>query len=148
MKINIHRSGSGLPCVWEGGGGYTSTGGSTVVANPDGTPKKPIFVYRRGRACGGHALLVVHEGDVVIKVSRHRGDFTIWVYQVEEIGEDAAEVSQVAKSERGRWTPELPERFRAAVNAAMDKSLCYHCREPHYVVGASHGKPKIWEQMR
>ena len=27
----------------------------------------------------------------------------------------------------------IPDEFSAAVEAALKKAFCYHCREPHYI---------------
>jgi hypothetical protein len=43
-------------------------------------------------------------------------------------------IKGVIKSDEEKWETELPLFLEAAVRAAKEKSRCYHCRRPHYVV--------------
>ena len=43
-------------------------------------------------------------------------------------------VEQVNCFSRGEWDAELPEYLEDAVQAAMEKATCYHCREPHFII--------------
>jgi hypothetical protein len=133
--LSIERSRSGLPCLWERGGGATNTGSATVIADPEGRPKRPIYIRRRGPlACGEHALIPVRVGDLVVRASHHRGDFDIEVFRIMEISGDEAVVEAIADFRKGEWAPAEPNGAVAeAVRAAQQKATCYHCREPHYV---------------
>lgn len=48
--------------------------------------------------------------------------------------EDVAIVELVYEFSRGEWDKEPPAYLEAAVQAAMEKATCYHCREPHFIV--------------
>ena len=132
--ITVSISKSGLPCVWESGGGYTSTGNSIIVCNRHGDAKKPIYIPRC-YACGQHALIPVRVGDHIIKTSRHQEDYEIGIYRVMGINTvDAnATLSLVNKYDSGEWDSPLSEDLEPAVNASKRKARCYHCREPHYI---------------
>ena len=141
IEIEFSR-GRGLPCLWEGGGGYSNTGSATTVADARGRPKRPIYVRRRGHlACADHALIPVAVGDYVVEAGHHRRDFNITVLRLVEVpvpqpgaeGYGAARAEVVAEFSKGEWVPELPQHLQAAVEAAMEKATCYHCRSPHFV---------------
>ncbi len=151
-KIKIEKTKKGYPALWESGGGYTNTGKATIVTGPNGEKKAPIYTRQRGQlACAHHALFIVHEGDVIIRSSHHRGDFHHEVYQIVAIRDDEAELKLLAEFCRGQWdADQLGQKLEAdlarmtageapamglsiAVQAAECKATCYHCRSPHYV---------------
>lgn len=131
----IERSKRGIPCMWESGGGYSNTGGATIIAGPNGEKKTPLYIRRRGPlACAQHALVPVDVGDFIITANHHREDFETQIYRVEEIRAETAVCSIVGEYSRGEWTGGENHHFLGpAVNAAWEKATCYHCREPHYV---------------
>lgn len=139
--IYISYSKKGIPCVWEQGGGFTNTGSAVIVADSVGRPKRPLYIRRRGSlACDYHALIPITTGDVVVTADHHRKDFTIEVVRIIEIpskkdetdkGEANAEI--ISRYDAGEWVPELPIEFFDAVQAAKNKAVCYHCREPHFI---------------
>lgn len=136
MRMGISRTKSGLPAMWECGGGATNTGDAWIICGPDGQKKRPIHIKRRGSLSRGcHALLVVEVGDLAIGADHHRGDFDITVYRVAEIREDEAELEPIHEFTCGEWDKEPPECLRDAISAAKSKATCYHCRSPHYVAG-------------
>jgi hypothetical protein len=106
----------------------------------------PIYVRRRGDLAGGHhALFVVRPGIVVIEARHHRGDFTIKVWRVRQVTEPhdwehqtekypGAVLDLLADYSDGEWVPEFPEFAASAIEAAMKKAACYHCRRPHYCI--------------
>jgi hypothetical protein len=47
--------------------------------------------------------------------------------------EDVAIVELVYEFSSGEWDAELPAFLEAAVQAAVEKATCYHCREPHFI---------------
>ena len=152
LNIEIERTKKGFPALWESGGGYSNTGKATIVAGPNGEKKAPIYTRQRGHlACANHALFIVHEGDIVIRSSHHRGDFHHEVYRLIAIRGDEAELELIAEFSHGQWDPgPLGQKLEAdlarmaagepptmelssAVQMAESKATCSHCREPHYV---------------
>ena len=138
-KVLIERTKKGYPAFWEAGGGYTNTGEATIIASPSGGPKKPVYVRRRGHlANGNHALFILEVGDYIIFANHHRGDFYIEISKIlgfdDKEGEAVAIVEQVNCFSSGEWDAELPAYLEAAVQAAMQKATCYHCREPHFII--------------
>ena len=132
--MEIHRTKSGLPALWERGGGSRNTGRVTIVADSKGRPKRPIYIKRRGHlANGDHALFVVKVGDLVITADHHRRDFNVQIHRITSIKGDTAELELVNEFSEGQWDND--NKYPDAVQAAMDKATCYHCREPHYVGG-------------
>jgi hypothetical protein len=84
--FRIERTRTGLPAMWESGGSLSHTGRSIIITGPNGERLKPVFIKRKGhRACGDHALFVVHPKDHVIIAARQRENFRIAVYQIEEM---------------------------------------------------------------
>jgi hypothetical protein len=129
----IERSKSGIPCMWECGGGYSNTGKVQIIAGKNGEAKKPIYIRRRGAlACREHALIPVNVGDYIISADQHRGDFRIFVYRITEILKEAVLAEKISEFSNGEWD-DRPLFLEDAVEAAMAKATCYHCREPHYV---------------
>lgn len=128
----------GLPALWEFGGGRTNTGEARIICQADGSPKKPVYIRKRGvLANDNHALFIIEPGDIIIQADHHREDFIIKVFHVEEIveegGEKLAALSQVACFSEGEWdNEEMAEKYSRAISVARAKALCYHCREPHY----------------
>jgi hypothetical protein len=134
MNIRIEKTKKGSPAYWEAGGGYSNTGGATIIANKDGQPKKAIFVRRGGELANSeHALIILEVGDHIIFASHHRGDFEIFVYRITEILKEEASTEKIAEFSSGEWDAELPAFLEAAVQAAMGKATCYHCRAPHFI---------------
>jgi len=136
-KITIEKTKKGFPSFWESGGGYRNTGEATIIANKDGQPKKAVYVRGFGELANAHhALLVLEKGDHIIKASHHREDFEIEIYRVldfEVKEETYAVVEQINRFGMGEWDAELPASLEAAVQAAMQKATCYHCRVPHFI---------------
>jgi hypothetical protein len=135
MNKAIERTKKGLPALWEAGGGYSNTGDATIIAGVDGQPKKAIYVRSRGHLANGeHALIPIAVGDYIISADHHRGDFEIFVYRITEILKEEVSIEKIAEFSNGEWDAELPAYLEAAVQSAVEKATCYHCREPHYVV--------------
>lgn len=134
--MKITKSKSGLPCLWESGGGMSNTGTAILVAAPDGSPKRPIYIRRSGSlACDDHALIPIRGGDLVIMANHHRGDFNITINKIIGINleEDEAELEEINQFSMGEWDDELPEKLKAAIEAAKDKATDYHCRIPYWI---------------
>lgn len=121
--MSLHRSRSGLPCLWECGGGLTNTGYARLITSPTGKPKHAIYVRTHGdRCCGNHALIPVKVGDCVVSVDRHWDRVSIMVEHIIAISGDTATVER---------TDDLISYD--AIQAAVAKSQHYHCREPYYI---------------
>ena len=133
--IDLSRTTSGRPAVWESGGGSTSTGRAVIWTEPDGTRPLAIYVPRGGQlANGSHALipakagmfsvLVVNDTVRIIKIGRpERTTDDQWRALVVE------EWNMV----EGEWDSPPPECLTEAVLAAQDKRNCYHCRLAHFI---------------
>ena len=132
-KFNLVISRTGIPCLWEEGGGWTKTGSATVIAGSLGERKRAIYVRSHGNlACENHALIPVKERDFVIEVeygySHIYGERTheIHIYRINKIDKEdgTCEVEELTC---------FPSFLMEAIQAAMEKSNHYHCREPYYI---------------
>lgn len=151
-KIRLDRTNrKGYPAFWEAGGGYSNTGEASIIADRNGQAKRAVYVRRRGHLANDrHALILVDRGDYIVKACHHRKDFVIEIYQVMDFEHEEKEIvnssNEVVKFEyknaivekifvfdKGEWNADLPEYLEAAVEAAKDKALCYHCRRPHFI---------------
>ena len=136
-KLRIEKTKQGYPALWEDGGSATNTGESTIVAGGDGLPKRAIYIKRAGHLSNGrHALIVLEIGDHIVEASHHRKDFRIQIYQVVdfEVKEETYAITKLINHfSRGEWDVEPPAYLNAAIEAAIDKSTCYHCRSAFYV---------------
>ena len=138
---------SGKFGLWEWGGGFTNTGDATIICNSDGSPKRAVFIKKRGHlACESHALVLVNLNDYIINIFRRRERYTIRIYQITEFKKSehivsdgrtlvswCAVANEVYNYSQGEWYPEKPDFLEQAIEAGKEKSNCYHCREPHYV---------------
>ena len=137
-KIIVEKTKKGYPAYWEAGGGYTNTGYATIITTKDGQPKKAVYIRGRGDlACQHHALIILEKGDHIIEADHHRRDFFIKISKIVRF-EDKQEnkfaiVEQVNCFSEGEWDADLPAHLQAAVQAAMEKATCYHCRSPHFI---------------
>jgi hypothetical protein len=133
MTRKLTLSKRGIPCLWEKGGGCCNTGEATLIAAPDGAPKRAIYVRRSGALANEeHALIPVSVGDLVVEAEHHREDFTIKISQITSIHEHA-ELSPLHVFDMGEWDTEPLPQFASLIEAAQDKATCYHCREPFYI---------------
>lgn len=134
--VQIERTKRGFPALWEEGGGYTHTGRGVIVAGPFGEPLKPFYIRRKGHLANAHhALLPLKLGYYVVRAYHYREDFTIEVYRVVDINlnEDTATLELVAQFDEEAWDREPPAYLTAAIEAAREKAVCYHCRKPYFV---------------
>ena len=144
VRMYIERTKKG-PAMWEKGGGLSECGEVTIIANKDGRPKKPI---RRGCLANcRHALILIEEGDYIINAFHNMEDFSISIYKVVGFEVFKGEEYAVAEYCNGKadmehqicygmpeWDEPLPAFLEDAVQAAMEKATCYHCREPHFAI--------------
>jgi hypothetical protein len=132
--------------VWEEGGSMTMTGQAQVVAGLDGKPLRPAFVIRKGeRACSRHALFTGRRlATVWASRSRDSKDFSIKKLECDPVTgnvevavlHSASYPVAVSCRSGGRLEFDLPPEaacFLPAVQAALQKAACYHCRRPHYI---------------
>ena len=120
----VEFSKSGLPCMWESGGGATNTGGAKIICSSNGLPKKAIYIPRGGHLSNGeHALIPVTVGDIIIFHSHDRKGAETEILKIKKIvGEKAYTV-----------TVEMQNCYKTAVEAAIKKANTYHCRDAMYV---------------
>jgi len=138
VDLDIERTGKGLPALWECGGGYTNTGYAQVIAGEYGEMLTPVYIPKGGPlANGNHALFVVREGTVVVTVIQKHGDASVQVWRIKGIINDKFTTELITEYRLGEWTTDHVKwhpGIKAAVQAAVDKASCYHCREPHYAL--------------
>ena len=144
MKKIISVTKRGLPAVWECGGGMTSGGSATIIAQSDGGKPHAIYIRRGGDlSCGQHALVPVHEDYIIVTVRLKRDVREsatiekILSVVVREIGQEeweaTADVEIINTFSLGEWEKDLPQGLVPAVEAAFSKAGDYHCRSPYYV---------------
>ena len=127
--VEITRSKSGIPCLWESGGGYTNTGEAQIITDGQGYPKRALHVRTHGDlACKDHAIIPIQDGDHIVTVNRHWDRVSIEVDRIVSIEGDTA-----------RTVPETRPICVDAINAAVAKSKDYHCRIPYYIKTAPRG---------
>jgi len=137
-KIIVDKTKKGYPALWECGGGHRNTGYSTIIAGKGGQPKKSVYIRGRGELANSeHALIILEVGDHIVKADHHRRDFRIEIFKItgfENSGEEIfALVERVNRFTESEWDADLPTFLEAAVQAAVEKATCYHCREPHFI---------------
>ena len=132
--VSITKSGSGLPCLWESGGGLTSRGHATVITRRDGAKTRAIYIPTRGPlACGDHALVPIHPGYGVVTISTSHGVIDAGKVEiVKEVTDDTVTLELVSEFVFGEWTKPVPS-LEAAIESATKKASTYHCREAVWV---------------
>lgn len=129
------------PALWESGGGKRNTGSAQIIATQTGKKKKPTYIVRSGeRANKQHAKIAVKEGDVVINASRSRENINITIsiitgFSCLDDGTPAfAKLQFISNFSDGEWSDAFrAATFADAVDAAKEKVMCYHCKEPHFI---------------
>lgn len=130
-EIEVETSRSGLPCLWESGGSWTNTGSSRIICDRFGNAKKAIYVPARGDLCnGGHALIPVTVGDIVIEDEQHHGNHEISVWEIFNIEDGKATLRLLEYCGKARLDAETA--YSNAFVAAMEKASDYHCRSVYY----------------
>lgn len=138
LKTNINLeltiSKTGVPCLWECGGGMTNTGHAQIVADKCGHRKRAIYVPSRGEMSNSnHALIPVSVGDTVVLNNRHRNTNEISLYHIIEISDNEAvlEFSRKLTVDNKNIEKEcLPDAFMASIHKAND----YHCRRHYFAL--------------
>jgi len=134
--IEIEVTKSGLPALWETGGGRENSGDARIVTGTKGEALRPVYVRTSGqRANSYHALLAIREGCYDVRAYRQRDDVKIEVYRITVINKatKTAEAALVNSFDEGEWRSPLDKFLVAAVEAAIRKSRMYHCQDPVYV---------------
>ena len=140
-KIGLTKTKKGHPAFWECGGGCSNTGEVYIVAGSNFEPLRPVYIRRRGHLSNNdHALFIVKEGYHIIFCNHHRRDMNIVIYKIEKIIEENEQLTAICsvinKFDCGEWdNPVINDNnFEAAITAAKEKAVCYHCREVHYAL--------------
>lgn len=136
MMKKIELSGKGFPCMWECGGGKKNSGSATVIANPDGSPKIPIYFNKNVKlACLRHALFVVRIGDIVVCTEHIRKDHYTQILRIVSIDENKlrAELELLSEYITGEWSDDFfADKYKEAVRACKNKSQSFHCKHTCY----------------
>ncbi len=145
FSCNYNLSRSRIPVAWECGGSSSNTGACTIWCSPDGGKKKAFIVRSSGHLSNGeHALVPVNYGDYRIDVDHAGDDLAITIFMVDRIlvpapaeGDKATIFfKEVANFSLGEWDHEVPH-LAAAIDAAVNKCYCYHCRNAYWVIPPS-----------
>ena len=133
-ELPVSYSKTGLPCIWESGGGYTSRGDVVLVGGINGERLRPLYIRTRGSlACKDHALFVIQKDYTVVRCDRHRSDYRIWVGRIVGWDDVYAQIRVDAEYDQGEWDHEPTEpAMIEMVEIAKKKSGIYHCRTPMY----------------
>ncbi len=143
-KITIDTTKRGLAATWERGGGLTSGGSAVIIAKPDGSKPRAVYIRRGGHlACGEHALVALHEGYYLVHAGVSRGTrssgrieriVSVSVKDIDGVRfEASAEVKVVNTFSEGSWDRPLDAKLEAAVKAAFGKASTYHNRSAWYI---------------
>ena len=129
----IEISGSGLPCMWESGGGMRNTGSVDLICDKQGNPKKAVFIRRISN--GGQVLIPITVGDYVINIYRYHSEFEIHIHRVNKIDKNAkiCYLEEKHKYRYGGWDNEPPDFLFNVTEVGKKKTLHYHCRESYYI---------------
>jgi len=146
--INLEKTKKNYPAIWECGGATRYQGYAQIVCGSNFEPLTPIYNVNWGHRCNGnHSLFVAKEGMHIISVQQYRDNVEeIVVLKIQKIQKIQKETEQDGNEvyvaicsvenifEEGEWEKTTPdnENFKNAVESAIQKAQCYHCRESHY----------------
>ncbi len=132
--MKVGRSKTGLPTITENGGGMTNTGYATVICGENAEPLEPLFVPR-GYSNGDHAIFVAKVGMHLVDTVRDRSGESVNVSIIKKIGSEVNPDELITETiyEYENGDVNIPAIFKSAVDAALKKCKCYHCREPHFI---------------
>lgn len=142
MKINVGKTKSGLPCLWERGGGCSNTGNARIICRADGSKK--VAIATGNNSNNNHALFVLHDGDLIISVFDSKRGMEIDVSEVKlsAVKDDLwcdyyraykdVDFETVMTYNNCEWDKEPSAGVEEAIQAAVNKVHCYHCREPYW----------------
>jgi hypothetical protein len=147
-EVDLIVTKKGLPALWEFGGSEADHGFAQIIAGPRGERLYPVFERNRAfhgepLACGNHMLFVVKPGDLIVRATQTKWDFSVVVLRIYEMFSDVTsegEFRGIAICEitnyslDGKtWRFEKPTgQILAAVNAATTKATQWHCKEGMY----------------
>lgn len=156
MRKVAYITKSGKVAIWESGGGASRTGYSHIVCGPNGEKLVPTYIRKGGHLSKGeHALFIANRGHYIIDTYHHCEDFEISVSVIEEVITEEVPteygldkrghitIKETNHFKDGEWETPLEEKLKKAVQAAIDKATCYHCREPHYADLEGYSRKKL-----
>ena len=130
VVIDVQLSKTGLTCLTESGGGMSSTGEATIICSNDYKKKKAIHIFKKGDlACKEHAVIPVAVNDHVLYVERHNNTCNVYDFKIIDIADSKAVLLLTNNKTVG-----TDYEGNNAIEAAIAKSLDYHCRQPYYII--------------
>lgn len=129
VSVDIQLSKTGITCLTEAGGSMSSTGEATIICNKEYNKKKAIYIFTKGDlACKDHAVIPIAVDDHVIYVERHNNTCNVYDFKIIDIIRNKAVLLLTNNKVVGAdYTGNI------AIEAAITKSLDYHCRQPYYI---------------
>jgi hypothetical protein len=144
-KINLEKTKKNYPALWEWGGSSRNQGESQIICGSNFEQLNPIYNVNWGHRCNGkHSLFIAKEGMHIIHVQQYRNDVekinVLKILKIEKNTEQDGNELYIAicsvenTFEQGEWDKPIPDsdNFKKAVESAIQKSKCYHCKESHY----------------
>lgn len=128
---------TGLPCLWESGGGDVNTGHALLITDEKGGKKTPIYIKTYGDIRNKeHALIPIQKGDNVVYLFRGRNYYYIEIREINEIDTKKKTAEYTVKHifKNDAWDAEIDECFKFPINAAKKKSNDIDCKTPYYVI--------------
>ena len=129
ISIDVQLSKTGISCLYESGGSMSNIGEATIMCNKDYNKKKAIYIFTKGDiACKEHAIIPVDINDHVIYVERHNNTCNVYDFKIVSIIDNKATLVVYDCITVG-----TDYNVNHAIEAAIAKSLDYHCRQPYYI---------------
>lgn len=129
ISVDVQLSKTGISCLTEAGGGMSNTGYTTIICSKKYRKKRAIYIFKKGDlACKAHAVIPVVVDDHVIYVERHNNTCNVYDFKIIDIIRNKAILLLTNNKVVGTdYTGNI------AIEAAIAKSLNYHCRQPYYI---------------
>lgn len=125
----------GRAAMWERGGMLEDTGAAIVVANPDGTRKRAVFIPRELRPCSKHALIYIADNDIIITVKCINKAFQVNVYRIQknDIRAKKTVLLNIATFDNDKWDDEIvANTYKEVIDSAKEKASTKYCEQAKY----------------
>lgn len=115
-------------------GTYVTTGDTLATMSVDEFTEEYGELKNFSKLSGFYEMYRIGEKVVASARSADVDQIEILELKEEEYERIYAILEKVNCFSWGEWDEELPANLEPAVQVAMEKATCYHCREPHFIV--------------
>ena len=141
VSIKAIKCSNGQYGLWERGGSNDYRGDAVIIASSTGHKALLLELAPKGKRYNeNHALCQVSLDSYVIFAFHYHGIFRIRIFCVDGMQDGMVDLIKVNEFSAGRWDKYVSDHLLNAVNAAKEKSRCYHCQKVFFAAHYLRGK--------